>query len=64
MDIEKYNTLVELVRDAKAKDRDAHDDMVNKTAEWKKVNTILTDRLKVLDEYISSCKNEAISINV
>lgn len=62
MDIEKFNALANLVLDAKIKDKEALDKMNQATSDWKAANYILTDRMKVFDEYVASQKSEAISL--
>ena len=59
MDLDKFNALAELVKEAKIKDKEAFVLMESTKAEWKKANEVLTDRMKVFDEFVSSQKSEA-----
>jgi hypothetical protein len=62
MDTDKFKALANLVREAKQADADAFKLMEAAKAEWKKTNEVLTDRMKVFDEFVNSQKAEAISL--
>jgi hypothetical protein len=62
IDIEKYNTLAAIVREARETDRLSFQKMEAATADWKAANAVLTDRMKVFDGYIAQCKAEDISV--
>lgn len=62
VDTEKFNTLAELVREARQKDKEAFAEHERAQAEWKAANQVLTDRMKVFDEFVASQKAEAISL--
>lgn len=61
MDLDKFNTLAELVREARLADKAAFDAMGLATAAWKSANETLTARQKVLDGYVAQSVAEAIS---
>jgi hypothetical protein len=58
MDINKYNVLAELVREARAADKDLAAKMEQARLAWKTANEVLTERQKVFDDYVAGCKNE------
>jgi len=62
MDVEKFMVLATLVKEARAADKAAFDVMEETKAAWKKANEVLTDRMKVFDEFVASQKSEAISL--
>jgi len=59
MDTEKFNTLTALVREAREDDVRTLAAMEVATAEWKKANAILTERLSVLNTWVNQQVNEA-----
>jgi hypothetical protein len=61
MDLNKYQVLLDLAKEARIKDRETFDEMERTKAEWKKANEILTERNKVLKDYVDGCINEAMS---
>lgn len=62
MDLAKFATLADLVREAKAEDRRTFAAHEAAQAEWKRANQVLTDRMKVFDEYVAQQKLEAITL--
>lgn len=58
---QKFETLAALVRESRQKDAEAASALAAAQAEWKEINDILTDRMKVLDAYIAQVKSEAIA---
>jgi len=62
MDLEQFNALASLVRLARIADHSALVKLNQATDDWKHANQVLTDRLKVFDEFVASSKAEAISI--
>jgi hypothetical protein len=58
IDTEKYQTLTALVREAKVKDKETLEAMEKANAEWKAANAILTDRIKVLKDWLTQCQDE------
>ena len=62
MDIEKYNVLASLVRDARAEDRRTFAAHEQAQQAWKAANLILTERQKVFDDYVNQQKAEAITL--
>ena len=63
MDIQKFNALAELVREAKAEDVRTFNLLQHATAEWKAANALLTDRLKVFDAFVSQQKTKALGFS-
>lgn len=57
MDINKYNTLIELVREAKVLDTEAFDKAEKASIDWKAANKMLTERTQVLNDYVRQCIN-------
>lgn len=53
MDINRFNTLASLVRDARVADRAAFEEMEAAKERWRRVNETLTERQKVLDGYVA-----------
>jgi len=62
VDIEKYNVLASLVRDARAEDRQTFAAHEQAQQAWKAANLILTERQKVFDDYVNQQKAEAITL--
>lgn len=58
IDLSRLETLASLVKEARAADKAAFDVMEQAKIEWKSVNETLTDRQKVLDEYVRSFVTE------
>lgn len=59
MDIDKFNVLAELVREARLADAETLRQMEAATAAWKAANAVLTERRKVLDSFIAQAVNAA-----
>lgn len=62
MNLDKFNTLADLVREARTADKLAFDAMEAAKAEWKRANETLTERQKVLDGYVAQSVAEAIRV--
>lgn len=61
MDLNKFNVLAELVREARVADREATAVLEAARSAWTAANAVLTDRHKVFDEFVNQQKSEAIS---
>jgi hypothetical protein len=61
IDPDKLSVLTELVREARANDRKTFESYEKSTVEWKAANRILTERKKVLDDYVQGCINEVVN---
>lgn len=61
MDVEKFNVLAALVREARAKDRETFAEHEAAQSRWKAANQILTERMKVFDDFVAQQKGEAIA---
>lgn len=62
MDIEHLNTLVALVRQARVRDRETFVAQQEANAAWKQANAELTERQKVLNDYVAQQISEAIAL--
>lgn len=62
MDVEKFNVLAELVREAKAEDQRLLEESNLAQTRWKNANARLTERMKVFDDFVASQKSEAIAL--
>lgn len=62
MDVEKFAALTELVREARAEDQRTLQTMNEATTAWKAANAVLTDRIKVLNEWVASQVNQATAL--
>lgn len=62
MDIEKFNALASLVREARQEDADTLRKMEEATAIWKAANAKLTDYNKALNDFLFDEKNRATAI--
>jgi len=60
---ERFNALSSLVREARIEDARTCQAMAIATDRWKEANRILTDRLKVLNDYVAQRVNEATRID-
>lgn len=62
MDLDKFKALTDLVKQAKEEDQSTLEELKLAEANWKNANAKLTDRMKVLDGFITDEKNQAIAI--
>lgn len=64
MDLQKFTVLADLVKQAKEEDRRAFSAYEQAQTDWKRANTILTERMKVFDDFVAQQKNEAIALDI
>lgn len=62
MDVQRYEVLTALVKEARIEDKKLCDEMEAAKTRWKAANEILTDRMKVLDTFVSAQKAEDIGL--
>lgn len=62
MDIDKFNVLTELVREAKNEDTRTFQAMEAANAAWKAANKVLSERLDVLNGYVQQNISEATGV--
>lgn len=58
MDVDKFNALTAIVKDAKAADKRAFDDLEKAKADWKSKNESLTAANKVLADFLAATVGE------
>ena len=59
---DKFNSLAELVRESKIREKELFAAHQAAQSAWKEANTQLTERMKVFDSYVDQIKLETLQL--